>query len=79
LGLCVSPIMIAANTLIHEVSDNSMLGRVFSSLEFVMHLAFLLFMFLSSFLAEFMPSLWILVGAGVIISISGLFGFIKNR
>jgi MFS family permease len=50
LGLVVSPIMIVSYTLIHKISQDSMMGKTFSSLEMVMHLAFILFMFISSFL-----------------------------
>ncbi len=37
LGLLVAPIMIASNTIIHNVSDNAMRGKIFSSMEIVMH------------------------------------------
>ncbi|MFH0855815.1 MAG: MFS transporter [Candidatus Omnitrophota bacterium] len=40
LGMVISPVMIASNTIIHKVSDNAMMGKVFSSLEIVMHLGF---------------------------------------
>ena len=41
LGFIIGPIMIAANTVIHSVCSEEMSGKVFSALEFVMHLAFL--------------------------------------
>ena len=52
LGMVVGPIIIAANTVVHNVSDENMRGKVFSFLEIVMHLGFLLAMLISSFLAE---------------------------
>ena len=52
LGIIVGPVMIAVNTVVHQVSDESMRGKVFSSLEFVMHFAFLVSMLASSVLAE---------------------------
>ncbi len=78
-GIMVSPIMIASNTIIHNVSDNAMLGKIFSSLEIVMHLGFLLFMFISSLLAERFSHLYILVTLGIIISILGIVNFICHR
>jgi len=71
LGMCISPIMVASNTIIHDSSDNHMLGKIFSSLEIIMHLAFLIFMFISSILAERIQPSSILIAVGIIVSISG--------
>ncbi|MCX5707028.1 MAG: MFS transporter [Candidatus Omnitrophica bacterium] len=79
LGIVISPIMIASNTIIHKASDNEMMGKVFSSLEIVMHLGFLLFMFISSLLAERFPHLYILIAVGCIFSILGTVNLITNR
>lgn len=79
LGMIVSPIMIASNTIIHNVSDNVMLGKIFSSLEIVMHLGFLLFMFISSMLAEKFSHLLILVIVGCLLSLLGLISLSLNR
>jgi MFS transporter, DHA3 family, macrolide efflux protein len=78
LGLCVSPIMIASNTIIHNASANHMMGKIFSSLEIVMHLAFLIFMFISSILADRIPPASILVTVGVLISVLGAVGVFVN-
>jgi MFS family permease len=78
LGIVISPIMIASNTLVHEVSHNEMRGKVFSYLEIVMHLAFLLSMLISSVLAEYMPRFWILIFVGVVFSIVGVIGYIRH-
>jgi len=78
-GLIVSPIMIATNTLVHEVSESTMRGKVFSYLEVVMHLAFLLFMLISSLLAESIERVWILVGVGVILVLVGISGFLSSN
>ncbi|MFA5099431.1 MAG: MFS transporter [Candidatus Omnitrophota bacterium] len=78
LGLCVSPIMIASNTIIHNASANHMMGKIFSSLEIVMHLAFLIFMFISSILADRIPPANILITVGIIISILGAAGAVIN-
>jgi MFS family permease len=72
LGLAISPIMIASNTIIHDASDESMLGKIFSSLEVVMHVAFLLFMFVASALAEIFSPGAILITAGGVVSALGV-------
>ena len=79
LGMAVSPIMIASNTIIHDVSDTNMLGKIFSSLEIIMHLGFILFMFLSSFLAEWIPPLYILAFVGGLFSVLGFINLIGNH
>lgn len=79
LGLIIAPIMIASNTIIHNVSDNEMLGKIFSSLEIVMHLGFLLFMFISSILAERFSHLLILVIVGCFLTLLGLINLFFHR
>ncbi|MEW6075284.1 MAG: MFS transporter [Candidatus Omnitrophota bacterium] len=79
LGLLISPIMIASNTIIHNASANHMMGKIFSSLEIVMHLGFLIFMFISSSLAEHFSNQAILITVGYIVIIVGLVGFALNR
>jgi MFS family permease len=78
-GVVVSPTMIAANTIIHKVSDNQMMGKVFSSLEVVMHLGFLLFMFISSLLAERFSHIATLIIVGFLVAILGLMNIAFNR
>ncbi|RJO63423.1 MAG: MFS transporter [Candidatus Omnitrophota bacterium] len=79
LGLLISPIIIASNTIIHNASANHMMGKIFSSLEIVMHLGFLIFMFISSSLAEHFSNQAILITVGYIVIIVGLVGFALNR
>ncbi|MCX5715572.1 MAG: MFS transporter, partial [Candidatus Omnitrophica bacterium] len=74
IGLVLSPIITSINTLIHETIPDEKRGRIFSSQEIVIHLAFLLFMFLTSILAEYIDRMWILTGCGVIFSGVGLVG-----
>ena len=78
LGLAVSPIIISSQTLIHEVTEEKIRGRIFGSLEIVAYLAFLLFMFLSSYLAEKIGRFWILLSVGIILSVVG-FGAIALK
>jgi MFS family permease len=79
LGITISPIMIASNTIIHNASSNDMLGKMFSSLEIVMHLGFIIFMFISSFLAERFSHNIILIIVGYIIILSGVINLIYHR
>jgi MFS family permease len=79
LGCLIAPIIIASNTIIHNVSSNGMLGKIFSSLEIVMHLGFLIFMFISSMLAERIPHFLIITAVGCIISVLGVVNLIYHR
>jgi len=72
LGVLCSPLEIAINTLIHQESHNKFLGRIFSSLEVLLHIAFIIFMFLASFLAEKLGAFTIIVFIGIIVMIFGL-------
>ena len=77
LGLMVGPVFIAANAVTHQVCDAQMRGKVFSALEIVIHLAFLIAMFVSSYLSEHVERVWILTGVGVILILVGVVGFIR--
>ena len=79
LGFVVGPIVIAANTVIHEVASEKMRGKVFSFLEIVMHLGFLLAMLASSFLAEHVERFWILTAVGGLFSFVGLSGLLAYK
>lgn len=79
LGFFVSPIIIASNTIVHKASDNTMMGKTFSSLEIAIHLGFLIFMFVSSLLAERFSAVAVLVVIGIIFAIVGLINLICQR
>jgi len=78
-GMVIGPIFIASNTIIHLVSDEGMRGKVFSALEIVIHFAFLIAMLISSFLSEFIPSVWILTTVGIVTAVVGIIGFIRSK
>lgn len=78
-GMTIGPIFIAANTIVHMVSDEKMRGKVFSALEIVIHLAFLVTMFLSSYLSQYVGRLWILVTVGCICAMVGLWGLFNDK
>lgn len=73
-GVSLSPIMISSNTIIHELIPDELRGRVFSSLEAVMHLAFFIFMLACSILAEFVNPSFILLAVGVVFVYCGILG-----
>ena len=79
LGMIIGPIFIASYTMVHILCDEKMRGKTFSSLEIVIHFAFLVAMLASSWLSEFVPMVSILIAVGAVVTITGLMGFIKAR
>ncbi|MBD3263912.1 MAG: MFS transporter [Candidatus Omnitrophica bacterium] len=79
LGILISPAFIGINALIHKESDESLLGRIFSGLELISHLGFLVSMFLASFLADIFNTFTIIVAIGIIGSIFSLFFILTDR
>ena len=67
LGAAGSPIIISSNTLIHEAIPDDARGRVFSSVEAVIHIAFLACMLLAAKTSD------LLSRAGVLIVCAGGF------
>ena len=78
-GAAVSPIIISSNTIVHELIPEEAHGRVFSSLEAVMHLAYLIFMLISAILAEFISSFYILLLVGCVFIVVGIFGIRRRK
>ena len=82
LGFFVSPIYVAATTIIHESTESNLRGRIFSSIGILMNLGFLVFMFASSMLAEHIDKIWILVACGSGFALFGIIsmavGFLKE-
>jgi DHA3 family macrolide efflux protein-like MFS transporter len=78
LGLVVSPIMVISQTLVQQLTDSSMRGKLFSSLEIVVHLAFLLSMMCCAPLADKLGPIKILYAVGFILVGMGLFGFLRK-
>jgi len=74
LGISASPIAVSCNTLLHEVMLDEMRGRIFSSMEVIMHIGFLIFMVLTSLVAEQVSKGLLLVAIGFVFSI---IGFVK--
>lgn len=76
LGVMVSPITISMNTLTHETIPGDARGRIFSSLEGIIHLAFLVFMFVAAYAAKFIDRFWILIAVGAIFALCGTAGIL---
>lgn len=79
LGLVVSPVMVISNTMVQQFTDNSMRGKVFSSLEIVVHLAFLLAMLISASLADHIGSVEILLTVSSLLFLIGLIGLLGKN
>lgn len=79
LGLVASPIVVSSNTMLHEIMPNKIRGRIFSSLEVIIHIAFLVFMLLTSFLAEFISKASILVFSGIFFAVCGVGGLVITK
>jgi MFS family permease len=74
LGVIAGPIVVALNTMVHELIPQETRGRIFSSLEIVINLGFLVFMFAAAILAEHIEKIWILVFCGILLFLWGIFG-----
>lgn len=79
IGMAVSPIMVSINTMTHETMPEEARGRTFSSLEAVIHLAFLVFMFLAAYAAKYVERFWIVIAVGALFSLCGLAGIFSKR
>lgn len=79
LGLAVSPVMAVSNTMVGQLTDSSMRGKVFSSLEIVVHLAFLLSMLVSALLSDKIGAVKILLTVGALLFITGFIGMIRTN
>ena len=81
LGFIASPIVIACNSLIHKKGSDNLWGRIFSSLEVVAHFAFILFMFITSILADKfkVPPFIIIICVGTIVIIFSLISLFRKE
>ena len=78
-GFSIGPIIVSLTTMVHEAIPQETRGRIFSSLEAVIHLGFLTFMFIAAFFAERLEKVWVLVFCGVVISLWGALGIFGRR
>ena len=78
-GAAISPVIISSNTIVHELIPEDAHGKVFSSLEVVMHFAYLIFMFISAILAEIIGSFNILLIVGIVFVVVGVLGIRRSK
>ena len=78
LGIIISPVFVGVNALIHRESEEHLLGRIFSGLEFTSHLGYLAAMFIFSFLADIFSPFTIIVSIGIIGSLLSFLFIFKN-
>jgi len=78
LGAVASPIMVSANTLTHEAIPEELRGRIFSSLEVVIHLGFMAAMFIAAYAAKYIGRSWVIGIAGAFFYLCGAFGLIAE-
>lgn len=79
LGLSLGPITVSLYTMVHESIPQETRGRIFSSLEAVIHLGFLIFMFVAAVLADHIAKAWILIFCGVLFFVWGAVGILAKR
>jgi len=79
LGISAGPIGVSLITMVHELIPQETRGRIFSSLEAVMHLGFLAFMFIAAFFAEHLEKIWILIFCGVLFAFWSVLGYFGER
>ncbi len=83
IGFVASPIVTAAYTLIQEMTPDRIRGRVFSALEVVINVSFLLFICLGGILAAKFPieNIFYFTGVGLLVYAGGflLLRFFKGR
>jgi MFS family permease len=78
-GVSLGPITVSIYTTIHEFIPQETRGRIFSSLEAVIHLGFLVCMFIAALLAEHVDRIWIIIVCGVVFSLWGALGIFGMR
>ena len=79
IGMSMSPMVSSMNTLTHETIPQEARGRIFSSLEAVIHVAFLVFMFIAAFAARYVDRFWILIATGAAFSLCGIVGIVSRK
>ncbi len=78
VGIFLGPIIVATTTLIHKNCQGELHGRIFSSLEVLIHFSFIIFMFLGSFLANVVGKARFITLVCAVFMVYGLGGLLKD-
>jgi DHA3 family macrolide efflux protein-like MFS transporter len=78
LGFVIAPVMAISQTLVQQLTASSMRGKLFSSLEIVVHLAFLSTMLISAPLADKVGPGAILIGVSLALCGVGAWGVLSK-
>ncbi|MFH1395465.1 MAG: MFS transporter, partial [Candidatus Omnitrophota bacterium] len=79
VGMAAAPIFTCTNTLIHVLIPDNVRGRIFSSIEALMHLAFLVCMFITAYISKYINNGTILLISGIIFAAAGIVGQIISQ
>lgn len=79
IGASAGPVFVCANTLIHDLIPGEARGRIFSSMEMVMHLAFIVFMLATAGIAKMVSNFAILITSGTAFALMGVGGYALSR
>jgi MFS family permease len=78
-GLALSPVFIGMDTLLHESVPEAARGRIFSTRDWLLHLAFAVASLLIGQLTNFLPTRRLLLGVGALITVASVAGFFLAR
>jgi len=78
LGVSVAPILISANTMVHELISSEMRGRTFASIEAVTHLAYIVFMVAASKITGIIKGAHILYVVSAAFIFFGIYGLRRS-
>jgi DHA3 family macrolide efflux protein-like MFS transporter len=78
-GLAMSPVFIGMDTLLHESVPEAARGRIFSTRDWLLHLAFAVSALLLGQLTNFFSTRHLLFAIGVMIAVASVAGFFLTR
>ena len=78
-GLAMSPVFIGMDTLLHESVPEAARGRIFSTRDWLLHLAFAVSALLLGQLTTFFSTRRLLFAIGVLIAVASITGFFLTR
>lgn len=79
IGASAGPVFVCTNTLIHALVPDEARGRIFSSMEMVMHLAFIVMMFATAQISKITSNFSILLASAAAFAVLGMAGQVFAR